>query len=74
MERIFIEDLYEVAEMMYNRIIETDAESVAFVGFYEDAIDLIKNLMDFEDTDLYQVTLEPEEWDGYDKEYLVTLD
>lgn len=74
MKRFIIEDLYNIAEAMYNEIVDSHRNEVMFVGFYEDAISVIKELMMFDEVMPYSIEIEPEELDWYDKEYYVTLD
>lgn len=73
MKRIIIDSMADVAKLMYENV-NKHHEDVQFVGFYEDAVDVISELVSYDDVYLYQVHIEPEEWDGYDKEYLVSLD
>lgn len=73
MIKFFIEEMYDVAEVMYNKIVQ-GLQDVTFVGTYEDAVEVVGSLLAFDGVQLYQVQIEPEDWDGYDKEYLVTLD
>ena len=73
MNNLYIEDFKEIACEMYAGI-SVGCEDISFVGKYEDCVCLIKDLLCLEDVCLHQVEIEPEDWDGYDKEYLVTLD
>ena len=75
MERFIIDDLSEVAEAMYDEIVNDDKkEEILFVGFYDDAINVIKELIMFDGVMPYSFEIHPEELDGYDKEFYVTLD
>ena len=74
MKRFIIEDLYEVAEAMHNEIVDNNRNEVTFVGFYEDAVEVIKELMMFDDVMPYSMEISPTELDWYDKEFYVTLD
>ncbi len=71
MERIVIEDIFDVAMMMYDRA--TDGEQVTFVGLYEDIIRLTKDLMVFDEVVIDYIDIEPEIISGYKREYCVTL-
>jgi hypothetical protein len=73
MERFLINNVSEISDVMYEKI-EDGYEDVEFIGFYEDAIVVIKGLLSYDDTEVYQVEIEPEEYDGYDKEYIVSID
>ena len=74
MKRLLVEDMIDVAELMYD-MITNGRESVSFIGKYEDTARLIKELlMIYDETHIHQVSIETIDWDGYDKEYIVTLD
>jgi hypothetical protein len=74
MKKFYIEDLYDVAEKMYDEIVENEKEEVMFVGYYDDAIEVIKCLMIFDDVMPHSLEIRDVEWEGYDKEYYVSLD
>lgn len=74
MKRILIEDLGEIACHMYDSIVDDGLNDVTFVGYYEDTICLVKELLMFDDVEIHQIEVEPVERDGYDMEYYVTLD
>lgn len=73
MKRFIVEDLSEVAEAMYDEIVDNRKEEVLFVGFYDDAIEVVKELLMYEDVIPYSLEIHPEEIDGYTKEYYVSL-
>jgi len=73
MKRFLIYDISDVTELMY-REVQSGCSDVSFIGLYDDAVKVIKELMFYDGVYPYQILIEPEEWDGYDKEYLVTLD
>lgn len=73
MKKLIINSISEISDFMYERI-EDGYEVVEFIGFYEDVIAVIKELLSYDDVDIYQVEIEPEDWDGYDKEYIVSID
>lgn len=73
MKRFLIDDLSEIAYMMYNAIIEDDFEDVMFVGMYDDAIAVLKTLSQFDETNLYYIDIAPEGFNKYNKEYFITL-
>ena len=72
MERIIIEDIYNVAEMMYDAAL--DSEQVTFVGLYIDVIELVKELLAAEEICIDYIDVEPEIISGYNREYYVYLD
>ena len=74
MNRLLIEDMIDVAKAMYD-MIKNGCEDICFIGKYDDAAMLIKELlMVYDETHIQQVSIESIDWDGYDKEYIVTLD
>jgi len=74
MKRILIEDLGEIACHMYDSIVDDGLNDVTFVGYYKDAVCLVKELLMFDDVDIFQIEVEPVERDGYDMEYYIILD
>ena len=74
MKKIIIEDLSDIAELMYSNIVEKNFSDTMFVGYYEDAIMILKHLLIFDETVPYHIKIEDIDWDGYEKEYYVTLD
>ena len=72
MKRILIEDMIDICNIMYNKI-EDGYESVAFVGMYDDAKELIRELLLTNDNAFITLAdIEPEAF--YPKEYIVSLD
>ena len=69
MKRIFIDELTDIADIMYENI-NDGCEMVSFIGLYEDAVNVIEKLLNCYDSAISLVIIEP----NYDKEYLVTLD
>lgn len=74
MKRFLIDSLADVASAMYENIKCLDHNDVMFVGKYEDAIVVIKELLMYDEVFPHHIKITPEFWDGYDKEYYVTLD
>ena len=74
MYKYYVENYFDVAKTMYDVVIKNKKEEITFVGFYEDAIEVIKELLMYEETTIHSLDIHSEEWDGYDKEYYVTLD
>ena len=72
MERIIIEDIFEVAELMYDTA--SDGKDTTFVGLYEDVVELIKDLAIFDDVFIERIDVEPDFLRGYEKEFYVELD
>ena len=74
MKKLKVEDLGEIACCMYDSIVDDGLSDTTFVGYYEDAVCIIKNLLMFDDVIPYNIELNPFEINGYDKEYYVSLD
>ena len=73
MERIIIKDMSDIATLMYDAV--KNSQSACFVGFKDDACELIKNLLlIYDDTFVDFMDIEPEDLGGYKKEYVVILD
>lgn len=73
MKKISVNDYYDIAEYMYIKN-NNGNNDVMFVGLYEDAAGVLKELLCFEDTVAYNIELEPESIDYYDLEFYVSLD
>lgn len=73
MDRIIIENIYDVAEMMVNEVDE--GNEVTFIGLYDDVSAIIGALIVYGEDELTieRIDIEPVELDGYDKEYYVSL-
>lgn len=74
MKRFLIDSLADVASAMYENIECLKHEDVMFVGFYDDVIRIIKELLMYDDTSIYYISIKPKSLDKYDKEYYVILD
>ena len=74
MKRFLIDSLEDVASAMYENIVSIGHHDVMFVGKYEDAIVVIKELLMYDEVFPHYIKITSEFWDGYDKEYYVTLD
>lgn len=74
MKKFLIDDLSDVAYAMYENIVEDVCKNVMFVGFYEDASAIIKELLMYDEIIPYNISIEPIEFDNYDKEYYIALD
>ena len=76
MKRLVIENLSDVAELMYSDIAEKGLFDVEFIGFYEDVVIVLKQLLAFDKTVPYFINISDVDfdWDDYEKEYSVILD
>ena len=73
MKKFVIDDYSNIADAMFNEIVNREKEEAAFVGFYEDAIEVIKELLMNEEVMPCSIEIQPEFIAGYDKEYYVFL-
>ena len=73
MEKIVIEDIYDVVELVYDNA--ASGHEATFIGLRDDVSAFLKELIlyGYDDISLVRIDLEPEELDGYDKEYYVSL-
>ena len=74
MKKIYIESFEKIAHEMHDKITNKAYSDVSFIGLYDDCIELIDDLLVFGGVCLHYIQIEPEEWDGYDREFLVTID
>jgi len=73
MKRLVIDDFAEIAAIMYEKIITGSCDNVAFIGYYEDAMCVIKELMMYMEVLPYSIQLQPARINGYSNEYCVCL-
>lgn len=73
MDRIKIEHMSEIAEIMHD-VVSVKNTNTMFVGRYEDAADVIKYLLKYDDTMIFDMEIRNYMIDGYDDEFYVTLD
>ena len=71
MKRIYFGDISNLAAFMINEVDKN--HSVSAVFHYQDACELLRELLKYDDVKPNFIQLEPEDWDGYDKEYSVDL-
>ena len=74
MKRFKIEDLCEVAGVMYSDIIDNGLDEVEFIGYYDDVSIVLKNLLMFDETSPCFINMVDSEYDDYEKEYSIILD
>lgn len=73
MKKFLIDDLSDVAYAMYRNIVDGNCEDILFIGLYKDSSVVIKELLMYDETILYDIDLESED-SGYEKEYTIFLD
>lgn len=72
MEKIVFNDYKTLAEIMYSI---ADAGDISYtVCFFDDAVKLLKELMSFDETSVGGIELSDEDYNGYSKEYYISLD
>ena len=72
MDRLYFDDYIDMAEYMYDEA--TDDIYIVAVLYYEDAIQLLRELLSFDDVEISALDIEPSFYNGYDREYYVSLD
>jgi len=73
MKRIEVNNVKDIASMMFHAIAIDNKRDVSFVGSYEDIIKIFKGLCKYEEIDLEYVELELPDVTGYEKEYILSL-
>ena len=67
-------DTCELAHNMYMYSHNPDGDSTILIAGYEIVSEMLKDLMQFEDTTAFSIYLDNPEMDGYEDEYILTLD
>ena len=67
-------DTCDLAYDMYMYSHNPDGDSTILIAGYEIVSEMLKDLMQFEDTTAFNILLENPEVDGYKDEYILTLD
>ena len=67
-------DTCELAYNMYMYSHNPDGNHTILIAGYEIVSEMLKDLMQFEDTTAFNILLENPEIDGYEDEYILTLD
>ena len=67
-------DTCDLAYDMYMYSHNPDGAHTILIAGYEIVSEMLKNLMQFEDTTAFNILLENPEIDGYEDEYILTLD
>lgn len=73
MDRLFFDDIAELGNFMYESADEKSL-TVSSVMFYDKAVELIRWLMTYDDITVGSINIENEDYNGYNKEFYVTLD
>ena len=71
MEILFFNDYTEIGEYMYEKA--NDGCNITATLFLEDTIGLMRDLMSYEDIEIGGIDVAQMEYNGYSKEYYVTL-
>ena len=67
-------DTCDLAYDMYMYSHNPDGDHTILIAGYEIVSEMLKDLMQFEDTTAFNILLENPEIDGYEDEYILTLD
>ena len=67
-------DTCELAYNMYMYSHNPDGNHTILIAGYEIVSEMLKDLMQFEDTTAFSIYLDNPEMDGYEDEYILTLD
>lgn len=71
MRRVYFKNMRVLAAFMFEEAAEK--ESVMAVFHYDKAVELLHELAKYDEIIPHSIHLEPEDWDGYSKEYYITL-
>jgi len=72
MKKCDLTDIYELADIIYDQA--ADGNWVYATLFYDDATELMRALLDYEDVSVQCIDIADDTIDGYNKEYHVALD
>ena len=67
-------DTCDLAYNMYMYSHNPDGNHTILIAGYEIVSEMLKDLMQFEDTTAFNILLENPEIDGYEDEYILTID
>ena len=72
MDRLYFDDYIDMAEYMYDEA--SDDVYIVAVLYYNDAIQLLRELLSFDDVEISALEIEPPFYNGYDREYFISID
>ena len=64
-------DIFDVAELAVSAAF--DGKAVCIAMYYEHACELIQEILTYSSTRISSIELNPEEWDNYSDEFIITL-
>lgn len=72
-KELIIDDIEELVATVMS---DTENIDIAYriIAKYEEASAIVKELLQYEETSAYHLEIWDEGWDGYDKEFLITVD
>lgn len=73
MNIIKVENVQEIAELMFSMIVLAGKADTSFVGAYDDAAEVLKGLCKYDELEIGYLELESLEITGYKHEYIVSL-
>ncbi len=69
-----IDDIEELVSNVVDSINKGEAEFVAIIAKYEEASAIVKEVLQYDETSIDYISLFSEDFNGYDKEYLIIID
>lgn len=72
-EELIIDDIEELVATVMSDVENIDI-AYRIIAKYEEASAIAKELLQYEETSAYHLEIWDEGWDGYDKEFLITID
>ena len=73
-KELIIDDIEDLIDTVVEDVNSGDYEVVGIIAKYEEVAFIIKEILQYEETSIGDISLFSEEFTGYDKEYLITLD
>ena len=72
-KELIIDDIEELVATVMSDVENIDI-AYRIIAKYEEASAIVKELLQYEETSAYHLEIWDEGWDGYDKEFLITID
>lgn len=69
---IFVDDMSDLVFQAFESKGEKD--SICFIAKYDEAAEIIKEVMQYDETCPFYLELFNEDWNGYDKEFMIVVD
>lgn len=72
-KELIVDDIEELVATVMSDVENIDI-AYRIIAKYEEASAIVKELLQYEETSAYHLEIWDEGWDGYDKEFLITID